>query len=132
MIDFEPLSARIIGASFRVHNSLGPGHLESVYRNALAIELRKEGLKVLIEDRIVVHYEKTPVGHCQADLLVEHQIVVECKAKICIMPGHEMRLAAYLNCSPYEVGLVLNFGATRVEIKRVLRGKEDKHGGAVA
>ncbi|KAF0244935.1 MAG: hypothetical protein FD180_2085 [Planctomycetota bacterium] len=129
MNSFEPLSFRIIGAAYRVHNILGPGHLEHVYRNALAILLRQEGLKVEIESRLVVHFVGVVVGHCEADLLVEDQIVVETKAILAILPGHEVRLGAYLRSSGHEVGLLLNFGPVRVDVRRVVETREQSQSG---
>jgi len=126
MPSFEPLSYRILGAAFRTHNALGPGHLENVYQNALAILLQREGMNVRSEVRLVVHFEGRPVGHCEADLIVDDQIVVETKAKDAILPAHEARLGAYLRCSGYQVGVVLNFGPVRVDIRRVDRTREEK------
>lgn len=129
MHTFEPLSFRIIGAAFKVHNALGPGHLEHVYRNALAIVLRREGLEVRIESRLVVHFDSIPVGHCEADLIVENKIVVETKAILSLLPGHEKRLGAYLRCSGFELGLLLNFGPVRVDVRRVMETREERKSG---
>jgi len=123
MPTFEPLSYRIIGASYRAHNALGPGHLENVYRNTLSILLKREHLAVRIEDRLVVHFEGLAVGHCEADLIVEDQIIVETKAKDGILPGDEARLGAYLRCSWYGLGVVVNFGPVRVEVRRVVNSQ---------
>ena len=118
MLNHELLTSRIIGAAFRVHNVLGPGHLEHVYRNALALELAKAGLAVRVEGRIEVEYDGTLVGNCFADLVVEETVVVETKAKEAILPGHLAQTRAYLRASGLETGVVLNFGPMKVDVKR--------------
>ncbi|MEK7467744.1 MAG: GxxExxY protein [Planctomycetota bacterium] len=86
-------------SAFYVHNVLGPGHLEHVPQNALVIVLRREGLQVRDGVNVPVDFEGFDVGRCEADLIVEHVVVVENKATLGIRPGHETRLGAYLNCS---------------------------------
>jgi GxxExxY protein len=120
MLPHEPLTARIIGAAFHVYNVLGPGHLEHVYRNALALLLRREGLEVRTEVSVPVEFEGSGIGRCEADLMVEHIVVVETKAWRGIKPENETRLEAYLRSSGHELGLLLNFGPKRVEIKRIV------------
>ncbi|MCC6740834.1 MAG: GxxExxY protein [Planctomycetia bacterium] len=122
MLPFESLTARIIGASFRIHNSLGSGFLEHVYRNALAHELEAEGLSVRVEPSFPVEYSGITVGFCRADLVVENLVVVETKAQEAILPGHRAQLGAYLRCSGCDAGLVVNFGPEKVEVKRVVAG----------
>ncbi|MBI2920077.1 MAG: GxxExxY protein [Planctomycetes bacterium] len=123
------LTSRIIAASFRVHNDLGPGHLEHVYQNALALVLRGEGLHVQVESVIDIHFEGSRVGICEADLIVEDLVVVETKVTESILPGHQFRLKAYLRSSPHETGLVVNFGPVRVEVRRVtITGKRRNSG----
>jgi len=119
MLPFEELTSRIIAASFRVHNSIGAGYLEHVYRNALALEIAKEGLTARIEAPLRVHYGGIAVGTCFADLIVEEIVVVEIKAQEAILPGHKAQVRAYLRCSGHVTGLVVNFGPVRVDVKRV-------------
>ena len=107
----------IIKAFYTVYNTLGYGFLEKVYRNALAIELRKLGLDVIPEARITVHYDGEVVGEYFADLLVAGTVIVELKAVKRLLPEHEAQLLNYLKATPYEVGLLLNFGP-KPEIKR--------------
>jgi GxxExxY protein len=129
MLAFEELTSRIIGAAFRVHNTLGPGHLEHVYRNALALVLRREGLHVQVEAVLDVHFDDVKVGWCEADLIVERIVVVETKAREGILPGHEARLGAYLRSSGHELGLLLNFGPVRVDVKRVVETRVGRRTG---
>lgn len=121
----QDLTARIIGASFRAHNRLGPGFLEHVYRNALALELAGEGIRSIPEVPLGVKYNGLPVGSCFADLVVESIVVVEVKAQEAILPGHLLQLHAYLRCSGLETGLVINFGPKRVDVRRVAATKRD-------
>ncbi len=107
----------IIKAFYKVYNILGYGFLEKVYRNALAIELRQLGLEVVPEMRILVYYDGEVVGEYFADLLVAGVVIVELKAAKKLMEAHEAQLLNYLKATPYEVGLLLNFGP-QPEIKR--------------
>ena len=107
----------IIKAFYMVYNTLGYGFLEKVYRNAMAIELRRLGLGVIQEARITVYYDGEVVGEYFADLLVAGAVIVELKAVKRLLPEHEAQLLNYLKATPYEVGLLLNFGP-KPEIKR--------------
>ena len=118
MLPFERLTSRIIAASFRVHNSIGAGYLEHVYRNSLALEIAKEGLRCRTEVALRVKYGGINVGTCFADLIVEDTVVVETKAQEAILPGHLAQLRACLRCSGHEAGLVINFGPVRVNLRR--------------
>lgn len=101
-----------------VHQSLGPGFLESVYQNALLIELRHAGLECEANSRIPVHYREENVGDFIADILVEHLVILELKSVNEIHPAHEAQLVNYLYATGLEVGLLLNFGAPQLGIKR--------------
>jgi GxxExxY protein len=107
----------IIKAFYTVYSTLGYGFLEKVYRNALAIELRKLGLDVIPEARITVYYDGKVVGEYFTDLLVAGAVIVELKAVERLLSEHEAQLLNYLKATPYEVGLLLNFGP-KPEIKR--------------
>jgi len=113
----EALTSKIIECAFRVHNKLGFGFLESVYQNALAIELSRAGLKVDKERRIVVQYDGQVVGDFIADMIVEDKIIVELKSLKEIHPVHEAQVVNYLKATGMEVGLLVNFGE-KVQIKR--------------
>ena len=113
----KALTQQIIGAFYTVYNSLGYGFLEKVYENALAIELRALGLKVEQQARIAVYYAGEVVGEYYADLLINDTVILELKATRTIAPEHEAQLLNYLKATPYEVGLLLNFGA-EPQIKR--------------
>ena len=101
--------------------ALGPGFLESVYQKALAHELCKVGLKVECEKPITVYFDGVVVGNFSADLLVEEKVMVELKANQSLAPANEVQLVNYLTATGIEVGLLLNFGAERLEFKRKTR-----------
>ncbi len=102
---------KILHAFFKVvYPELGYGFLETVYENALLIALRSMGLTVQNQVPIEVHFQGTVVGDYFADLLVEDRVLVEIKAASRLLPEHEAQLLNYLRATPYEVGLLLNFG----------------------
>lgn len=104
------LTEKIIGAYFTVFNTLGYGFSESVYENALAIELVNIGLKVEQQKAIQVYYAGQVIGQYYADLLVNDKVVLELKAGQQLRSEHDSQLLNYLKATPYEVGLLLNFG----------------------
>ena len=102
---------KILHAFFKkVYSKLGYGFLEKVYENALALELRCMGLKAEQQARIQVYYDGAIVGEYFADLLVEGVVIVELKAIQRLTDADEAQLLNYLRATPYEVGLLLNFG----------------------
>ncbi|QQL46405.1 GxxExxY protein [Sulfuriroseicoccus oceanibius] len=102
----------------KVHRTLGPGFLESVYSNALCHELRTSGIQSIQEDAISVVYDGIVVGEFKADLLVENRIIVELKAIETLHPAHEVQLVNYLTATNIEVGLLINFGSSSLQFKR--------------
>lgn len=120
-MDQEQLTGRIIGCAMRVHRALGAGFLESVYRNALAHELRASELGVTCEQRLSVRYRDVVVGDFAADLVVDGCILVEVKAVRTLAPAHHAQLVNYLTATRTEIGLLINFGAERLEFRRKAR-----------
>ena len=117
----EEITHKIIGAAYKVFNQLGFGFLESVYQKAMCIELIKTGLKVEAEKALKVYYDNQIVGDFYVDLFVEDQIVVELKSVKSLAKEHEVQLVNYLNGLNKEIGLLINFGPTGVEVKRKYR-----------
>jgi GxxExxY protein len=117
----QELTEKIIGCAMKVHSVLGPGFLESVYQKALAHELRKAGLLVECGKPIAVQYDDVPVGDFLADMLVEERVMLELKANRALVPANEIQLVNYLSATRIELGLLLNFGADRLEFKRKTR-----------
>ena len=117
----QELTQTIIGCAMRVHNTLGPGFLESVYHRALVHELAKLGLIVESEKPLNVTYDGIIVGDFSADLLVERRVLLELKANLSLVPANEVQLVNYLTATGVDLGLLLNFGAERLEFKRKTR-----------
>jgi len=117
----KELSEKIIGCAYRVYNKMGFGFLESVYEKCLLIEFRKAGLKAESQKPIKVFYEDEIVGDFEADIVVEDSIIVELKSVKRIIIAHEVQLVNYLVATGKDVGLLLNFGEKKVEVKRKVR-----------
>jgi GxxExxY protein len=115
------LCGQVIGAAMRVHTALGPGFLESVYQNALRWELQKFGLKIDVQKPITVNYDGQVVGFFTADLLVNDSLILELKANQLLAKAHEVQLVNYLVATGIDEGLLLNFGAERLEYKKKFR-----------
>jgi GxxExxY protein len=114
----KELTEKIIGAAYVVHRELGVGFLEKVYETALVQELEERGVRVSSQAEIAVRYKGQPVGVYYADLLVGGKVICEIKAVEGLSSAHEAQLIHYLKAAGIKVGLLLNFGAKRLEIKR--------------
>jgi GxxExxY protein len=120
--DFEPLSARIIEAAIAVHRALGPGFLESIYHNALRVALRQGGIVYENKKKVRIYFEGVQVGVHFLDLLVDGQIVVELKAVSDLEAVHFAQVRSYLSATGLRVGLLMNFNASTLLVKRIVRG----------
>lgn len=120
-VDHEALTRTIIGCAMRVHGALGSGFLEAVYVRALAWELRRAALAVACERQLVVRYRGVAVGVFVPDLVVEECVIVELKAVTRIVTAHEVQLVNYLTAAGIDTGLLLNFGAPSLEVRRKFR-----------
>lgn len=119
--DRDPLTHRIIGASFEVARALGHGFLEKIYQNALAHELVLAGLKVEREVAFRITYKGRDVGNYLADLIVERSAVVEIKALDSLIGNaHLGQCLNYLRAGGVRKGLVINFGRPKLEWRRVV------------
>jgi GxxExxY protein len=121
----ELLAKQIIGLAMKVHRTLGCGFLESVYANALLIELRKAGIHHEREKVYPVRYEEVEVGVFHADLVIENRLIVEMKSVEALSITHSVQLVNYLAAAEIDLGLLLNFGTRSLEFKtktRVFRG----------
>ena len=107
-------------AAFRVSSVLGYGFLEKVYENAPAYELRKAGFDVRQQQSINVHYENVLVGQYVADIIVDDTALLEIKAIKCFDEVHLAQCRNYLKATGMSICLLLNFGSSKVEIKRVV------------
>lgn len=102
----------------KVHRALGPGFLESVYRNALVHELRRAGLSAELDQRITVRYENVIVGEFIADLIVNDEVLCELKAISSLSKADEVQLVNYLVATNRDFGLLINFGASSLQFRR--------------
>jgi GxxExxY protein len=119
----DPLSAKIIGAAIEVHRALGPGLLESAYRDCLEYEIRENGLFVAREVILPIRYKKLELKAAyKLDLVVEGQIILELKAVEQLLCVHEAQLLTYLKLSGIRRGLLLNFNVPLLKdgIKRMV------------
>ncbi len=118
---YEGLTGKILEACFEVSNELGAGFLESVYHKALFIALCQKGLQVRSEAPISVTFREQNVGEFYADLLVEEKIIVELKAVTALAKEHVAQVLNYLYASGMDIGLLVNFGTSKIEYRRLER-----------
>ena len=117
------ISEKIIGCAYTVSNTLGAGFLEKVYQNALMIELLEKDLTVEREKAITIYYKDKIVGEYYADLLVNNCIIIETKAITMLNEIHQAQLLNYLKATNLHLGLLINFGTSKIQIKRMVYGK---------
>jgi GxxExxY protein len=120
-LEHEELTYKIIGCAHNVYNELGFGFLESVYHNAMIVELNHKNFMFETEKPLSVHYRDQIVGKFSIDLFVENSIIVELKSVEHLKPQHEAQLVNYLNGLEQDVGLLINFGSKGVEVRRKFR-----------
>ena len=120
-MEYEELTHKIIGAAYKVFNQLGFGFLESVYKKAMLIELTKNNLNVESEKPLKVYYDNQIVGDFYIDLFVEDLLVVELKSVQNLLKEHEVQLVNYLNALKKDIGFLINFGPSGVDVKRKYR-----------
>jgi GxxExxY protein len=118
--NFE-LSERVIAAAIRVHKELGPGFLESMYEEALAVELAHADISFERQKLLPVFYREHVIGEHRLDLLVEGKLILELKAIAQLEKIHFAIVRSYLKASNLDDALLLNFASTRLVVKRVGR-----------
>ena|SRR5579859_757312 len=116
----KDITEQVIGAAFEVYNVLGYGFLEKVYQRAMQVELQARGLKAEIESEIHVMYKGVEVGFYKADVWVNDFVVVELKVAKTYSAEDEPQLLNELKATGTKVGLLINFGRTKVEFKRMV------------
>jgi len=117
--DFGELTSEIIGACIEVHKVLGTGLMEVDYQRALVYEFRAQGLDFSREVNIPIYYKGHKITTRRVDFVVG-DCMVEIKAKREFDPEDYMQTLAYLKTSGYKVGLLINFGRKKVEVKRLV------------
>lgn len=115
----QDLTKEIIGAFYDIYNELGYGFLESVYQNAMLIELRKKDLVVESQKKLTVYYKGEIVGTYSPDIIVNNVVILELKAVEYLIETHENQLLNYLKATDCEVGLLLNFGKDPQFIRKI-------------
>lgn len=126
-MDINDITYAINGAVFEVNRELGPGFLEKVYENAIMFELKKRGLKVQSQVPIQIRYKGQIVGDYIADILVEGQVIIELKTVDQLLKIHEAQLLNYLKATGIKVGLLINFKASKADIKRMVLNLPEGH-----
>ena len=122
-MDVEELIRRVIGAAINVHRELGPGFLESVYEEAMAVEFERQGIRFEKQKIIPILYISKKVGEHRLDMLVEDCLIIENKAVSELDPIFFVIVRSYLKAAGRHDALILNFAAMPLTIKRV--GPED-------
>lgn len=120
---YSEITEKIIGAAFRVNTELGNGFQELIYQRALEIELRTMGVEFVREFEMPINYKGEVIGLRRVDFLAEGKISIELKALIKLENVHFAQAMNYLEAYNLEVGLLINFGATKLEYHRLTNKK---------
>src|SRR5580692_8421199 len=125
------IAKEVVDAAFRIHTTLGPGLLESVYQTVLAYELGRRGLRAVSQQAVPVVYENVRIdAGLRADLVVEEKVIVEIKSVEVLLPVHKKQLLTYLRLADKRLGLLINFQVALIKdgITRIVNGlEEDDH-----
>jgi len=116
---YSDLTERIIGCAVKVHRALGPGFLESVYENALAIEFDSADIPFQRQLEVDLTYAGQIVGTHRLDMLVDEKVVVELKAKDQIAEADKATTLSYLKATRKRLALIINFGRPKIDVKRL-------------
>lgn len=121
IITADQLITEIIECAKRIRRQLGPGFLEKVYKNAMVVELRKLNLNFETEKLIQVLYDGIVVGEYRTDIIVDGKLILEIKATQDLSIANEVQLVNYLTSTQIDDGLLINFGADKLQFKRKYR-----------
>jgi GxxExxY protein len=116
---YPELSYQIMKAVFEVHNQLGPGFTEDIYENALAMELEIQGIHFERQKQIQIYYKGRFVGIYRLDMVIDEKIILELKAVSALNEIFRAQLDSYLYATGLQLGILINFGAKRVQSDRV-------------
>lgn len=122
----KDLSYRIVQAAYVVFNELGPGFDENVYENAMVIVLKKQAHVIDQQKRVKIYFQGEEVGLDKIDLIVDERIILELKAVAEIAPVHRQQALSYLKATGLELAMAINFGASRLQVARVVNTKQKK------
>ena len=115
----DKLTEAIIQCIIKVHQTLGPGFLESVYRRALLVEIKQRNLPVETEKEIVVYYEGVEVGRHRLDILVDSKVIVELKTVDDLSKAHYAQVRSYLKATGLRLALLVNFSKEKADFRRI-------------
>ena len=120
--DIDDVASGVISAAIEVHKHLGPGYLESVYEEALGIELGLRGITCRRQHPVPVRYKGMMIGEGRADMFVADKLIVELKAVETLLPIHKAQLISYLRGMELSLGLLINFNVRMLRdgIQRVV------------
>jgi GxxExxY protein len=124
---YGEITEKIIGAAFRVHNTLGNGFQEVIYQRALQLELKAIPVEFAREFEMPIYYMDQQIGTRRVDFLVEGKISVELKASIKLEDVHMAQAINYLEAYNLEIGLLINFGSKRLEFHRFTNKKYNEN-----
>lgn len=119
--ELDELANRFIGAAIEVHTTLGAGFLESVYEQALVIELTERGIPFERQKPVQLKYKNAIVGDARLDFLIDQQLVVELKAVDALHPIHHAQVINYLKATGFQLGLLINFNVVQLKIGGIKR-----------
>lgn len=121
----EILIKNVIGTAIEVHRELGPGYLEKIYEQAMALELKRRKLAFETQVPVAVYYKREKICGQVLDMVIEGKVIVELKSVEVILPIHEAQILSYLKSTDYPTGLLINFKERLVKngIKRFVRTK---------
>lgn len=125
MTSGKRLSERILKCAQNVSHGLGAGFLEKVYENALCIELTQAGIPFQRQQQFAISYKGENVGNYIADIVVDGRLLIELKALSGFSKEHDAQVMNYLKATGLTVGLLLNFGVTRLGIRRIVWNYDD-------
>ena len=120
--EVDTLARKVIRAAIEVHRHLGPGYLESVYEEALVIELRLRNIPFERQRAFTLDYKSHPIGQGRMDLLIDSKLVVELKAVQTLAPINQAQTLSYLKANGLQLGLLINFNVTLLKngVRRVI------------
>jgi len=120
--ELDAIAGVVIGAALEVHRVLGPGFLESVYEDALAIELELRGVFFERQKPVSVSYKGRQIGEGRSDFLIEKLLIVELKAADRLLPVHQAQVLSYLKATGCRLGLLINFHESQLRqgVRRIV------------
>ena len=122
----DELTYKINGCAMKVHNALGNGFQEVIYQRCLAIEMKRAGLEFEREKEQKIYYDQFEVGTRRADFVVENSVIVELKALTNLEDVHLAQAKNYVVAYNFPIGLLINFGATSLQVKKIYNNKSQQ------